>query len=276
VPSPTPQPEPTTPPTGGSAFLATFDGAPAAPLAWTQVSGFANWDVTVHRRSTGLTMQGINAHHGPGCEHPPENTHANDSYEGAVFQCNNHIMTAVNDDAYGVIYLTPNQIVDFSNGKEAVVRFDMSTLKTSSRIGSASGFHRMRSICSCRWISTWICKGVPHNGILIDLTPELAFVPSITRNGTTVKYQFNAPGVNWWVGYDDFFVPSAMQRQTFELRLSQTHLKFCMPAYNFCWIDMPIQAPLTWNQGIIQFAHHSYNPTKDNSGTPGYLALGQF
>ncbi len=268
VPSPTPQPEPTTPPTGGSAFLATFDGAPAAPLAWTQVSGFGNWDVTVHRRSTDLTMQSISAHHGPGCEHPPENTHANDSYEGAVFQCNNHIMTAVNDDGYGVIYLTPNQILDFANGKEAVVRFDMSTLKTSSR----------------DWVSLWISpyaehlqlpldinvdlQGVPHNGILIDLTPELAFVPSITRNGTTVKYQFDAPGVNWWVGYDDFFVPSAMQRQTFELRLSQTHLKFCMPAYNFCWIDMPIQAPLTWNQGIIQFAHHSYNPTKDNSGTP--------
>jgi hypothetical protein len=189
------------------------------------VSSFANWDVTVHRRSTGLAMQGIHAHHGPGCEQPPDNTHANDSYEGAVFQCNNHIMTAVNDDSYGVIYLTPNQIVDFANGQEAVVRFDMSTLKTSSR----------------DWVSIWISpyeehlqlpldlnvdlQGVPHNGILIDLTPELAFVPSIIRNGATVKYQFGAPGVNWWVGYDDFFTPSAAQRQTFELRLSQTHLK---------------------------------------------------
>lgn len=268
VPNPTPQPEPTTPPSGNVSFLATFDGEPASPLPWTQVSDFSNWDVTVHRRSDSLTMQGINAHHGPNCEPPPENTHYNDTYEGAVFQCKNHVMTAVNDDGYGAIYLTPNQILDFSNGKEAVVRFDVSTLKTSTR----------------DWINIWISpydehlqlpldlsvdlQGTPYNGVQIELTPEMAFVPSITRNGSTVKYQFNANGVNWWVGYDDLFTPSAMQRQTFELHISQTHLKFCLPASNFCWIDMPIQAPLTWNQGIIQFAHHSYNPTKDNSGVP--------
>lgn len=268
VPNPTPQPEPTTPPSGNVSFLATFDGEPASPLPWTQVSDFSNWDVTVHRRSDSLTMQGINAHHGPNCEHPPENTHYNDTYEGAVFQCKNHVMTAVNDDGYGAIYLTPNQVLDFSNGKEAVVRFDVSTLKTSTR----------------DWINIWISpydehlqlpldlsvdlQGTPYNGVQIELTPEMAFVPSITRNGSTVKYQFNANGVNWWVGYDDLFTPSAMQRQTFELHISQTHLKFCLPASNFCWIDMPIQAPLTWNQGIIQFAHHSYNPTKDNSGVP--------
>lgn len=268
VPNPTPQPEPTTPPSGNVSFQATFDGEPASPLPWTQVSDFSNWDVTVHRRSDSLTMQGINAHHGPNCEPPPDNTHYNDTYEGAVFQCKNHVMTAVNDDGYGAIYLTPNQILDFSNGKEAVVRFDVSTLKTSSR----------------DWINIWISpydehlqlpldlsvdlQGTPYNGVQIELTPEMAFVPSITRNGSTVKYQFNANGVNWWVGYDDLFTPSAMQRQTFELHISQTHLKFCLPASNFCWIDMPIQAPLTWNQGIIQFAHHSYNPTKDNSGVP--------
>lgn len=267
VPNPTPQPEPTTPPSGNVTFRATFDGEPTSPLPWTQVSDFANWDVTVHRRSDSLTMQGINAQHGPNCE-PPENTHYNDTYEGAVFQCKNHIMTAVNDDGYGAIYLTPNQILDFSNGKEAVVRFDVSTLKTSTR----------------DWINIWISpydehlqlpldfdvdlQGTPHNGVQIELSPEMAFIPSITRNGNTVKYQFNANGVNWWVGYDDLFTPSAMQRQTFELRISQTHLKFCLPASNFCWIDMPIQAPLTWDQGIIQFAHHSYNPTKDNSGVP--------
>lgn len=268
VPNPTPQPEPTTPPSGNVSFQATFDGEPASPLPWTQVSDFSNWDVTVHRRSDSLTMQGISAHHGPNCEPPPDNTHYNDTYEGAVFQCKNHVMTAVNDDGYGAIYLTPNQILDFSNGKEAVVRFDVSTLKTSSR----------------DWINIWISpydehlqlpldlsvdlQGTPYNGVQIELTPEMAFVPSITRNGSTVKYQFNANGVNWWVGYDDLFTPSAMQRQTFELHISQTHLKFCLPASNFCWIDMPIQAPLTWNQGIIQFAHHSYNPTKDNSGVP--------
>lgn len=267
-PTATPQPQPTTPPSGNVSFLSTFDGDPASPLPWTQVSDFSNWDVTVHRRSTSLTMQGIQAHHGPNCEPPTENTHYNDTYEGAVFLCKNHVMTAVNDDGYGVIYLTPNQILDFSNGQEAVVRFDMSTLKTSSR----------------DWVNIWISpydehlqlplefnvdlQGPPRNAIQIDLSPEMAFIPTITRNGSSTKYQFGANGVNWWVGYDDFFTPDARQRQTFELRISQTRLKFCMPDHNFCWIDMPLQAPLTWDQGIIQFGHHSYTPTKDNSGTP--------
>ena len=32
----------------------------------------------------------------------------------AVFQCRNHVMTAINASGYGVIYLTPNHLVDLS------------------------------------------------------------------------------------------------------------------------------------------------------------------
>ena len=38
-----------------------------------------------------------------------------------------------------------------------------------------------------------------------------------------------------------------------------------MPAYNFTWIDTTIPA-LDWTQGVVQLGHHSYNPTKDDSG----------
>ncbi|MFZ0544106.1 MAG: hypothetical protein WAM60_01620 [Candidatus Promineifilaceae bacterium] len=248
-------------------FLESFDGDPASPLPWRQVDGFTNWDVSVHRRSTELTMQGINAQHGTDCGPPPDNTHYNDTYEGAVYQCKNHVMTAVNDSGYGAIYLTPNQLLDFSNGHEAVVRFDMSTLKTSTR----------------DWITIWITpfednlqipidfevdmQGSPDNTVQILLSNEQVFLPRIVRNGVTTDYHYE-PGVNWWTGYEQFLEPSAQRRDTFELRISQTHLKFCMPDYDFCWIDMDIDQPLTWNQGIIQFGHASYNPTKDGAGTP--------
>lgn len=35
-----------------------------------------------------------------------------------------------------------------------------------------------------------------------------------------------------------------------------------MPAYNFWWIDATIPN-LGWDMGVVQFGHHSYNPTKD-------------
>ena len=256
-------------PGGGSGdFLETFDGDPSGPLSWSNVSAFDTWDVSVHRRSTDLNVQGIDAHHGPNCEAPPQNTHYNDTYDGSVFQCKNHVMTAINDSGYGAIYLTPNHILDFSNGQESIVRFDMSTLKTSTR----------------DWISVWITpfeenlqlpidrnvdlQGPPDNSVQFLMLPERSFIPKITRNGTTTTYRYGASGVTWWIGYDDFLVPDAQRRDTFEIRISQTHLKFCMPDYDFCWIDMDIDYPLTWDQGIVQFSHSSYNPTKDGAGVP--------
>jgi hypothetical protein len=97
------------------------------------------------------------------------------------------------------------------------------------------------------------------------LTPELSFIPRISRDGVSTDYRYD---VNWWTGYDDFLVPDAQRRDTFELRISQTHLKFCMPDYDFCWIDLELDTPLTWDQGIVQFVHSSYNPTKDGAGVP--------
>lgn len=265
TPLPTITQSPTSPPPTPSSgtFIETFDGQPTSPLPWPEVSAFDNWDVTVHRRSTALVVEGINAHHGPDCS-SPDNTHYNTTYEGSVFQCNDHVMTAINDEGYGAVYLTPNHIVDFSNG-EAVIRFDMSTLKTSTR----------------DWISLWITpydenlqlpidfevdlQGQPNNTIQLLLLPEMAFIPRITRNGTTTDYRY---ATNWWTGYDDFLIPDAARRDTFELRISQNSLKFCMPDYDFCWINMPINPPLTWNQGIFQFEHASYTPTKDGAGIP--------
>jgi hypothetical protein len=62
--------------------------------------------------------------------------------------------------------------------------------------------------------------------------------------------------------YESFLTPSASRRDTFELRVSRTSLKFGMPAFNQWWIDKTF-ADLGWDRAVLQLGHHSYNPSKD-------------
>jgi len=241
---------------GNGKFLATFDGDPARPTPWNP----ADWDVTVHSRdvATWDAIETMQAAHGPNCEPPPA-THTISAYEDTVFQCKNHIMTAMNASGYGLIYLTPNQMVDFSGGG-ATISFDVSTLRSSGR----------------DWIDIWV---TPYNDnlqlALQDFLPDLSGEP---RNAVHIVMDFTTsmfkgevlrnfvlqeiPGTSdGWKGYEQFLTPDARRRDTFVLHISQTHIKFGMPDYNFWWIDANI-APLGWNQGVVQFGHHSYNPTK--------------
>jgi hypothetical protein len=258
-------PAPTATPTSTpvlSGFMDTFDGAPATPLPWEP----PGWDVTVHSRDVGTwaMLDGMAAGHGHDCAPPPA-SHTNSSYGGAVFQCNHHVMTAINASGYGVIYLTPAQLVDFSAG-EAVIRFDVSTLRTSNR----------------DWIDLWI---TPYEDNLVapleDWLPDLNGEP---RQAIHIRMKFGSgpspAGVfqgflinnfedtpipqRRTIGYESFFPPSALLRQTFELRISRTHVRFGMPVFDLWWLDTDI-APLDWTAGIVQFGHHSYNPAKDCS-----------
>jgi hypothetical protein len=241
-------------------FVETFDGDPLSPSAWHP----ANWDVTVHSRDTNTfgTLQTMQAMHGPTCAAPPA-THAVSAYEDAVFQCNGHVMTAIFAAGYGVIYLTPSQLVDFASG-EAVVRFDVSTNRSSLR----------------DWIDLWITpfqdnlqlplerflpdlSGEPRNSVHLRMdnfccNGTSGFRAILTRNFTSEYLPLLHPDT----GYESFLTPSMTRRDTFELRLSNTHLRFGMPAYGFWWVDTDI-APLGWTQGVVQLGHHSYNPQKD-------------
>jgi len=245
---------------GPGTFLATFDGDPAQPEPWNP----ANWDVTVHSRdvSTWEAIETMQAAHGPNCEPPPA-THTVSAYEDTVFQCKNHIMTAMNAGGYGLIYLTPNQMVDFSQGT-AVVSFDLSTLRTSGR----------------DWIDLWITPYEDNVQLTLqDFLPDLSGEP---RNAVHIVMDFNSslfhaytlrnfelddiPGTpSSWIGYEEFLTPDARKRDTFTLYISENHIKFGMPDYDFWWIDTNI-APLGWKQGVVQFGHHSYNPSKFCSG----------
>jgi hypothetical protein len=242
---------------GPGSFLETFDGAPASPQPWNP----ARWDVTVHSRDANnvTSLQPMHAQHGPGCEGPPA-THPTNSYEEAVFNCRDHVMTAIKDDGYGLIYLTPNVLVDFSAGT-AIIRFDMSTLRISNR----------------DWIDLWITPfednvQMPLQSFYPDLNgpPRRAFhLMMSTYNGDTpfraeiyTGFDAHAADGDWWTGYETFLEPSATRRDTFELHISQDHIKFGMPDYSFWWIDRNIP-DLDWTRGIVQLGHHSYTPEKD-------------
>ncbi len=245
-------------------FVETFDGAPAAPKRWSA----GRWDVVVHSRDreTWHTLEPMDAHHGADCA-PPMATHRLEgAYEDAVYSCRDHVMTAINAGGYGVIYMTPAALVDFSQ-EEAVIRFDVSTLRTSGR----------------DWIDLWISP--PDDAVVLPLQNWLPDLNGGPRNalhfwmdGTPGASSFRSAnyrnfvqeGIDseWWRHYQDVFEPSSTRRDTFELRLSRTHVKFGMPQYDLWWVDKEI-APLDWTRGVVQLGHHSYTPEKCDECAPG-------
>lgn len=279
-------------------FLETFDGAPAIPQPFINDPQSANWDIAVQSRDNETwgdnNLEQFEAHHGPDCSPPIDASgnlithHFDGKYSNTVFKCKDHVMTTISAGGYGVIYLTPNQIADWSNG-EVVIKFDVTTLITSTR----------------DWWDLWITPWEDNLQLPFDVGDvDLAGTPtrfvSITENNTSFRPFIGRANPNtpedfpyldgntykWWVGYDSFMKPSPKQRTTFELRLSKTHIRFGIPAGQvdeagqpinggnaFWWFDKDI-APMEFTSGIIQFGHHSYNPTKDcNVANTGYRGV---
>jgi hypothetical protein len=241
-------------------FSETFDVDPTSPQPWTP----SNWDIAVHSRdvSTWNNLEPMDAAHGSDCSPHPA-MHRITQYKDSVFLCRNHLMTAINATGYGVIYLTPNAMVDFTD-QEAVVRFDLSTARSSER----------------DWVDLWITPYSEHLQLpLADFYPDLSGEPRRaiqvemanfnrkTTFGLNRIAAFKATGYTGttWIGYEDFLTTSATRRDTFELRISRTHIMFGMPAYNFWWYNKSIPT-LDWSVGVVQFGHHSYNPRKDCNG----------
>lgn len=254
----TPIPSPTALP---NTFLETFDGQPAHPEAWQPTT----WDVTIHSRDreTWDELETMQADHGENCEPPPAQ-HEIRAYEESVFRCRDHLMTALLASGYGLIYLTPNSLVDFSQ-QEAIIRFDLSTQRRSPR----------------DWVDLWITPYENHLQLPLDHTlPDLSGEP---QRGIHIRMDFGQADENYsgnkFSGevinefevealplndirdYEEVLTPDAKQRSTFELRLSQHHIKFGLPDHDLWWIDTEIQ--LDWAEGVVQLGHHSYNPLKN-------------
>jgi len=233
--------------------------APTAPEPWRP----ADWDVIVHSRdlNTWQSPQPIEAEHGPDCAPPPA-THLVQTYEDSVYVCKNHLMTAINAEGYAAIYLTPSHLVDFSHG-EAVIGYDVSTARESQR----------------DWHDIWVSgfddnlvlplyflpdlQGPPRNAVHVQLSGDNTFKGTLFENfvARDLDHRDGTP-------YDRVLAPSATARTHFELRLTRTHIRFGMPALGLWWIDQDIPS-LPFDMGVVQFGHHSYNPTKAANGKPG-------
>ncbi len=243
---------------------------PGAPTAWNQRD--FGVDTHIDAPSHWVTPLSMAAQHGPDCSPPPA-THPLTSWTEAVFQCHDHVMTALNaQDGYGMIYLTPPVQADWSSST-AKVTFDVSTLKTSDR----------------DWIDLWVTpfsdvmtmpledefpdgQGVPQRTIHLRLDngtspvtgkPGSFFRLFVGQNYTLTAYAPVDPRM-----VEDIVPPSATVRSTFELDITRTHLRFGMPAQNVWFYDQAIP-DLGWTQGVVQLGHHSYNPSKDGgTNTP--------
>ena len=245
---------------GAGSFLETFTGSPSSPTPWHP----SNWDVTVESRelNTMTSLSLMHAGHGTDCSAPPA-THDFTAYEDAVFQCKDHVMTAIKGEGYAVIYLSPNQLVDFSAG-ESVVRFDVSTMRTSLRdfldIWITPFDDNVQLVGD---IGVVDLNGQPRNAVHVR---QDQFNGNTIYRGNVVRNFDEQPvGSNDGLGVEQILTPSETVRTTFELRLSRTHLKFGIPALNAWWVDTNM-ADLGWTNGILQIGHHSYNPEKDCTG----------
>lgn len=250
----------------------SFTGRPSAPLAVTQLGQY-ELDIQAHTRQPAYwyTPEAVNAQHGADCAGPPA-THAATTWDAMVFQCNDHLMTSLNASDYGVIYLTPNALADWSGGS-AIVQWEMSTARQSVR----------------DWPDLWITsygtnltlpldkslpdlQGPPRNAYHVSFnTTEFAPILTVVRNGNETDY--NA-GWNTDSARGDIAAGTnqAATRQTFRLTITPTKLTFERLAsatgqyIQFWSYSVP---DLGFRQGVVQLGHHSYTPTKDNSGTPG-------
>lgn len=251
-------------------YKRAFAPSTSAPVPWTQVAALNSFDIVTHSRAYHFGYPSIPAQHGSDCSAPPATHLNNGSVENVVFQCRDHIMTSFLDDNYGAVYLTPNQLADWSGG-EAVIKWDVSTQRTSDR----------------DWWDVWV---TPYESNLVypveDFYPDGEGLPTA---GLMVRLD-GYPGNNMLEGFTlangteneiagplarENFVPyvpeSPTVRTTFELHVSRNHIKFGIPsqpqnpkvpAGGFWAIDNDI-APLSFTQGVIQFGHHEYNPGKD-------------
>jgi hypothetical protein len=248
---------PAPPPSEPGVFMETFDGEPSSP---TSAYYLQDWDISVHSRdaSTWHNLDTVKAQHGADCAAPPA-IHNISAYEDSIYVCRNHMMTALNAQGYGVTYMTPNHLVDFSQGT-AVISWDMSTFRSSNRDWT--------DVYVMPWndnlklpLEPWLpdLDGYPRSGVLATLGDYNNWSNMSVR----VIRNFQQESVDgcWWCTWNGVFTPSPTRRDKFELHISKTHVKFGMPDYDFWPVDEDISA-LGWDKGIVQFGHHSYTPDK--------------
>lgn len=233
-----------------SGNIETFDGAPSSPLAFSD----ADWDIQVHERGMyrgANNFIALNGQHGTNCSAPPA-AHPVTAPEQAVYICNNHVMTAISGDGYAVIYLTPNRLLDWSDG-EASLSFDISTARTADRdwwnVWLTEWEGQMTLPLSDRFGAAGVdLNGPPENFVNVELAIADDCILAERDEGVIASsgcYSAN----------------SFTERDTFVLTVHGSTFDFCKPDESICFVqDKPHGLGTT--QAVVTFGHHAYDPTK--------------
>lgn len=281
-------------------FIETFDGSPNTPERFrpenfsvdtliTTVKGRpTQYWYQIEESTNDTPHQG---QHGPNCERPVSLetgelvTHDIIEIEDVVYKCKDHIMTAYHGSAAsGAVYLTPNHMVDFSQG-EATIRFDVSTDR-GEVFGKVGGYDWLEffitpydeNLMHPFSSATNIGQGQPGNTITVQQ-------PANGINKLTAKVVKNfveteVPSSN--LRYETLIDPSPITRTTFEIKINKdldtedVYLSVGMINYDgdgssYYWVDNENIGPLTWDKGIFQFGQVEWNiqqPCNDEPCNP--------
>ena len=290
VPSPTAPPvQPSlapivTAPIGRYAF--NWNGTPAAPQAW-KPAPVNDWDVLATSdfpSDQGGTMQG---RFGPDCAPPPA-THPLRALADSAYICRNQLMTAINGggDApktYGGVYFAPAQLADFGGGT-STISWQVSTPRASANDwwdvwltpfdenlvapvgpGEAPAFNGAPKDAVHIRMNNGTCPGSGQPGTLgtaNDVPIGTVFNVEVYANHRPERV--DGPG-------SPPCLESALGRAdgaaTFRLEVSQGHVRFsALRSSGSAVVYGDGQVSLPFQQAVVQFAHHSLDPTKACGG----------
>jgi len=243
------------------------------------------------------------AHHGPDCRNadpPPE--HIISTFEDTIFQCNNHLMTFSNSGGYAEALLTPDRMVDFSNG--AQLTWQLSTWRNNDRDWWDVSItpwdeNNVGHAIDVTSFDGQGCSAYPGGGVdLMTSVPADMLHLALSGNNSLhfqvigsdqaapFCFRLNQGG---WPRLDILTPPSAVTRLKFEVTLSTTFFSAAVyyqndnpqppdvpgacdvGSLNFCRATLLTQTfnpPLPWTRGIVQFGHHAYDPAKAEGGIP--------
>jgi hypothetical protein len=243
-------------------------GMPTSPTSWQP----SNWDVQIHTRDR-YPGDGIDPHmadHGADCGAPPAQ-HLISTWQQAVFVCHNHVMTAIADEGYGMVTLTPDHMADWSNGP-VTIGFSVSTQKLSQRDWWALDITPFNEQLALPFDDGGVdLQGMPAHYIEVRLDNcgnDAVFRVVRESSATGDDGSFGAQqSVSDCFQSETGIKPSAVTRTPFELVVSQTGYIFRVAASSPVGGGVVLDQgnwtkPLTFSQGVVQFSHHSYNPAK--------------
>jgi hypothetical protein len=248
-----------------SSFDFNWSGTPGSPQPWVPAQ-VNDWDLISNIAGPTDASGSMQAGHGSDCGAPPA-THQLRSLADSAFICKGHMMTAVNggQDAmvgYGAVYFTPAQLLDWSQGP-ANLSWKVSTERQSTRDWWTVNLTPFAQNLVVPIDSEVAYQGEPQTGLELQLDNTNSCGQA--RSGSILRVHTISGGNRQEITQpsaciEDAVGSSAQLRSQFQVSISGNHLKVFLPGTSSVWYDGPLQLP--FQQAVVQFSHHSYNPGK--------------